>query len=196
MHILMLDNQNALKEGAVDTLCRLVTGEADSKRRLYSDEDDFIFEMKRAILLNGINAPADRGNVLDRCLAVELERVGETERRTEEEIWEDFRQEHPRLLGAVFDALSAALRIKPDISLPRKPRMADWAFYAAALYEGQGWGSDLFLRDWDEVVSRQNQATFEGSPVAQTIVAFMEENEEARSPSSITYSRTYPMPAG
>src|SRR5215210_262053 len=37
-YIVMFDNQNTIPEWAADTLCRLVTGEADSKRRLYTDE--------------------------------------------------------------------------------------------------------------------------------------------------------------
>ena len=34
------------------------------------------------------------------------------------------------------------------------------------------------MGDWDEVVKVQNQATLDGSPVAQTIIKFMEDKEE------------------
>ena len=44
-YIVMLDNQNTIPEWAADTLCRLVTGEADSKRRLYTDDEDLIIEL-------------------------------------------------------------------------------------------------------------------------------------------------------
>jgi hypothetical protein len=46
-YVVMLDNQNSLPEWAVDTLCRLVTGEADSKRKHYTNDEDFIYELKR-----------------------------------------------------------------------------------------------------------------------------------------------------
>jgi hypothetical protein len=85
-YLVMLDNQNTVPEWAADTLCRLVTGEADSKRRLYTDDEDVIVELRRAVLLNGINVPTDRGDVLDRSLVVELERIPDGERRTEEEL--------------------------------------------------------------------------------------------------------------
>ena len=81
-YLVMLDNQNTVPEWAADTLCRLVTGEADSKRRLYTDDEDVIIELRRAVLLNGINVPTDRGDVLDRSLVVELERIPDGERRT------------------------------------------------------------------------------------------------------------------
>src|SRR5215216_2998021 len=177
-YVVMLDNQNTIPEWASDTLCRLVTGEADSKRRLYTDDEDFIIELRRAALLNGINVPTDRGDVLDRSLVVELERIPDGERKTEEQIWELFAKEHPRLLGALFDTLSKAIALKPSIKLSRRPRLADWGEYAAAVYEVMGWGAEQFLRDWDEVVKVQNQATLDGSPVAQAVIKFMEGKDE------------------
>ena len=176
-YIVMLDNQNTIPEWAADTLCRLVTGEADSKRRLYTDDEDFIIELRRAALLNGINVPTDRGDVLDRSLVVELERIPDGERKTEEQIWELFAREHPRLLGALFDILSKAIALKPSLKLSRRPRLADWGEYAAAVYEVMGWGAETFLTDWDEIVKVQNRSTLDGSPVAQAIIKFMEDRE-------------------
>jgi hypothetical protein len=176
-YIVMLDNQNTIPEWAADTLCRLVTGEADSKRRLYTDDEDFIIELRRAALLNGINVPTDRGDVLDRSLVVELERIPDGVRKTEERIWELFAKEHPRLLGALFDMLSQAIALKPSIKLSRRPRLADWGEYAAAVYEVMGWGAEQFLSDWDEIVKVQNRSTLDGSPVAQAIIKFMEDRE-------------------
>jgi hypothetical protein len=177
-YIVMLDNQNTIPEWASDTLCRFVTGEADSKRRLYTDDEDVIIELRRAVILNGINVPTDRGDVLDRSLVVELERIPDGERKTEEELWERFASEHPKLLGALFDALSKALALKTSLKLSRRPRLADWGEYAAAVYEVMGWGAQTFLSDWDEVVKLQNQTALDGSPVAQTIIKFMDGKEE------------------
>jgi hypothetical protein len=177
-YVVMLDNQNSIPEWAADTLCRLVTGEADSKRRLYTDEEDVIIELRRATILNSINVPTERGDVLDRSLVVELERIPDGERKTEEELWERFQTEHPKVLGALFDTLSRAIALKPSIELSRRPRLADWGEYAASVYEVMGWGAETFLKDWDEVVRVQNQATLDGSPVAQAIIKFMEDKEE------------------
>jgi hypothetical protein len=183
-YIVMLDNQNTIPEWASDTLCRLVTGEADSKRRLYTDDEDFIIELRRAALLNGINVPTDRGDVLDRSLVVELERIPDGERKTEEQLWELFAREHARLLGSLFDTLSKAIALKPSIKLSRRPRLADWGEYAASVYEVMGWEAETFLKDWDEVVRTQNRATLDGSPVAQAIIKLMEEHEECSQTSS------------
>ena len=171
----MLDNLSALPDSAADTLCRLVTGEADSKRKLYTDDEDVIIELRRAVILNGINAPTDRGDVLDRSLVVELERIPDKERRTEEEMWAVFERGHPALLGAAFDTLAKTIARKLSLKLSRRPRLADWGEYAASAYEVMGWGAETFLSDWDEVVKVQNRATLDGSPVAQAVIRLMQE---------------------
>jgi hypothetical protein len=177
-YIVMLDNQNTIPEWAADILCRLVTGEADSKRRLYTDDEDVIIELRRAAILNGINVPTERGDVLDRSLVVELERIPDGNRKTEEQIWELFAREHPGLLGALFDVLSRTIALKPSLKLSRRPRLADWGEYAASVYEVMDWGAETFLSDWDEVVKVQNRSTLDGSPVAQAVIRFMEERGE------------------
>jgi hypothetical protein len=191
----MLDNQNTIPEWAADTLCRLVTGEADSKRRLYTDDEDVIVELRRVVLLNGINVPTDRGDVLDRSLVVELERIPDSERKTEEELWERFEAEHPKLLGALFSVLAEAIALKSSIKLSRRPRLADWGEYAASVYEVMGWGAEQFLEDWSEIVKVQNQATLDGSPVAQAIIKFMEDKDEYTATSSELHSKLKVMAA-
>src|SRR5919112_597016 len=183
-YVPMLDNLSTLPDSAADTLCRLVTGEADSKRKLYTDDEDVIIELRRAVILNGINAPTDRGDVLDRSLVVELERIPDAERRTEEEMWAAFEREAPRLLGAAFDILAKAMARKPSLRLSRRPRLADWGEYAAAVYEVMGWGAEAFLTDWDEVVKVQNRSTLDGSPVAQAVLRFMEDRSEYKGTST------------
>lgn len=189
----MLDNLSTLPDSASDSICRLVTGEADSKRKLYTDDEDVIIELRRAVILNGINIPTDRSDVLDRSLVVELERIPDAERRTEEELWERFEAGRPELLGALFGALSQAIALKPSLQLSRRPRLADWEEYAAAVYEAMGWGAEAFLEDWDEVVKAQNQATLDGSPVAQAIMKFVRDEGDFSGTSSELHNKLKPV---
>lgn len=52
-----------------------------------------------------------------------------------------------------------------------------------------GWGSETFLKDWDEVVKVQSQATLDGSPVAQAVIKFMEDEKEYTATSSELHSK-------
>jgi hypothetical protein len=176
-YILLLDNQNSLPEWFQDTLCRLVTGESDSKRVLYTDEEDLVWSMQRAVLLNGINPPTDRGDVQDRTLPIELERLDKRERIAEDDFWMQFSLKHPELLGALLDALAGALKERHTVKLAERPRLADWGLYAAALYESQGWSVQTFLEDWKGVEETQQQGTMDGSIVAQAVIFYMKDKE-------------------
>jgi len=176
-YILMLDNQNSLPEWFQDTLCRLVTGESDSKRVLYSDDEDLIWSMQRAVLLNGINPPSERGDVQDRTLPIELDRLDKRKRLPEDDFWMQFSLKHPELLGAVFDALAGALQERHTVDLAERPRLADWGLYAAALYKSQGWGVETFVEDWKGVEEAQQQGTLDGSIVAQAVILFMKDKD-------------------
>jgi hypothetical protein len=176
-YILMLDNQNSLPEWSQDTLCRLVTGESDSKRILYTDDEDLVWSMKRAVLLNGINSPSERGDVQDRTLPIELERIDTRKRLPEDDFWLQFALKHPELLGAVFDALAGALHERHTVKLEERPRLADWGLYAAALYQSQGWGVEQFVKDWEGVEKAQHQGTLDGSIVAQAVILYMKDKD-------------------
>ncbi|MBX6754519.1 MAG: hypothetical protein IRY86_09825 [Thermorudis peleae] len=180
----LFDNLGALPDWAIDTLCRAVTGEGDARRRLYTDEDDLAFEYKRALLLNGINVPADRPDFTDRLLPVELERIPDDRREEETAIWARLTAEQPRVLAALADILSAAIAQLPRVQLRRKPRLADWGRWAAAVYEALGWGVVQFERDWALIVEKQQAAAVEGSPVAQAVLRFMADRHRWRGTAS------------
>jgi hypothetical protein len=50
--------------------------------------------------------------------------------------------------------------------------------------EAEHKSAKLFLEDWEAVVKAQNQATLDGSPVAQAIIKFMEDKDEYSGKSS------------
>jgi hypothetical protein len=133
--------------------------------------------MQRAVLLNGINPPSDRGDVQDRTLPIELERLDKRKRLPEDDFWMQFSLKHPELLGAVFDALAGALRKRHTVQLDERPRLADWGLYAAALYESQGWGVGTFVEDWRGVEETQQQGTLDGSIVAQGVILYMQDQD-------------------
>ena len=181
--VLLLDNSGPLADWQADSICRLVTGEGDAKRRLYTDDDTVVIELRRALLLNGINPPSDRPDVLDRVLALELARIADTERLPERELWATAAREQGRWLGALCTLLARALALLPTLTFPTLPRLADWGEYAGAVYAAAGWeergcrGVALFLRDWGGNVAVQQQAAIDGSATGQTILALMERHE-------------------
>ena len=87
-----------------------MTGSGFSKRQLYTDDDDIIYSFKRCIGFNGINLGATKADLLDRGLIIHLEQIPEEKRRKIKDIWNDFNEIKPQLLGYIFDILVKVLK--------------------------------------------------------------------------------------
>jgi hypothetical protein len=121
------DNISTLQPWFSDASCRLSTGGGFSARELYTDSEEVLFDATRPQLFNGITDVATRPDLLDRALVVTLPPIPEEERRSEAELREEFEDARPRILAALFDAVSGALGTVESVRLEGMPRMADFA---------------------------------------------------------------------
>jgi hypothetical protein len=85
-----------------DALCRLATGGSFAVRRLYTDDEEVLFEASRPILLNGIEDGISRPDLGDRAIFLTLAPIAEMERRPEADLWREFETARPRILGACW----------------------------------------------------------------------------------------------
>ena len=136
-----------------------MTGSGDSKRELYTTDSEYAFKVKRPVIVNGINIPSDRADLLSRFVAIEVPAISSEERISEAEFCASFERDRSKLLGAYFDIVSGVLRNRKPVSW--RPRMSDWGELASALYEYMGWGRDMFKLDHDQVELKQHDAALE-----------------------------------
>ena len=167
------DNLDTISPEKSDMLCMAATGGSFSRRMLYTDEDEVIVSFKRCVVLNGINVVASRADLLDRAIVLELERISESDRKTEKEVWEDFELDMPIILGACFRTLSKAMEIQPTIGLDKLGRMADFTIWGYAIAEAVGIGGENFLEAYLKNQSRANEEAIFSNPLAASVVAFM-----------------------
>ena len=115
-----------------------------------------------------------RPDLADRGLFVSLRPIAEPQRRLERELWREFELARPRLLGALLDAVSLGLRMRPQMRVDRLPRMADFAFWAAAC-ETAVWPAGTFARA--HAVNRRAavEDAIEADPVAACLRELMAE---------------------
>ena len=168
--VIGLDNLSGVSGWLSDALCRLATGGGFGTRTLYQDDEETIFDAMRPGILTGIEEVANRSDLLDRCLILQLPVIPQDKRRTEEEFWGDFAQAHGRILGAVLHAVSVALRNLPSTRLELLPRMADFALWATAAESGLGLRSGEFLAAYAGNRDTANEAALESSPLAKYVV--------------------------
>jgi hypothetical protein len=131
-HVLAFDNISRLRPWLSDALCRLASGGGFAVRRLYTDQDEVLFDAARPVVLNGIEEVITRPDLADRSIFLTLPPVADARRQPERELWRQFELARPRILGALFDLVAHGLRTLPDIGVDRLPRMADFALWAAA----------------------------------------------------------------
>ena len=134
-----LDNVSAIPEWLSDAMCRAITGDGLPTRALYSDSDISVIHFRRVVALNGIDAGALRGDLAERLLPLELERIGTADRKTEQEMDAAFADAAPQLLGAVLDLVAKVLAELPKVNTQDLPRMADFARLLHALDAVTGW---------------------------------------------------------
>jgi hypothetical protein len=168
--VVTVDNVSHLTNGFSDDLCRLATGGGFSARTLYTDEDETIFEVRRAVIVNGVEEPATRGDLVDRSVLVEHLQIPEDRRIPEEEFNEDFERARPLILGALFDALSGAIDRSPTTRLERLPRMADAAKWVTAAEEALGWEPGTFMAAFHVNREDAQDIVIEGSLIGPAIL--------------------------
>jgi len=176
--VVALDNLSRVQPWLSDALCRLATGGGFATRELYTNDDEAIFDSQRPIELTGIEELATRGDLLDRSLVLQLPTMPDGERRTEAELWRAFDVARPRLLGALLDATSAAIRELPHVRLEALPRMADFATWAVAGELALGLAPGAFLRAYADNRAASNSLALESSPVAPALAMLLQAQPE------------------
>ncbi|MGW8542235.1 ATP-binding protein [Streptomyces albidoflavus] len=196
-----LDNLSYLSPDLSDAMCCIVTGAETVKRALYTDGDVVRARYRRPLLMTGIDVGVIRPDLAERLLPLRLERP--KVRRTEAELWAEYEEALPIVLGSLLD-LTVKVRAA-QAEIPTDLRMADFAHLCAQLDEATGFGAlSAYRRSLDDL----NDDVIEGDLLAQTVLqhaASIEPGRDQRMPSAewlATLSALYsgedcrPMPKG
>lgn len=172
------DNVHSIPPWISDLLCRAITGEGFSKRRLYSNSEDIIFKFRRIIGVDGLELAAESPDLLDRSIILELEPIPDTKRREEIEMWKVFNRMKGEILGSIFSTLVLTLGIYPEVKVDSLPRMADWARWGCAVAEALTFGKAQFLQSYGEAIKHQSLEALKANLLGETLLAFMLDNPE------------------
>jgi hypothetical protein len=175
--VVAYDNLSGIPQWLSDALCRLATGGGFSTRELYTDTEEVILDLTRPVILNGIDHLAERPDLADRAIILNLPHIEETARRDEAELYKAYERERPYILGALFTAVSVALARLPEVRLPRKPRMADFALWSAAAEPALGFQSGAFMNAYSGNRAEAVQETLDSDLVSAAIVVLMNDEQ-------------------
>lgn len=205
---LSFDNLSGIPPWLSDGFCRLSTGGGLSTRELYSDSDETILDAMRPQILNGIDSLVSRADLADRAILLDLPQIDDDARKPEKTLWQEFQAAQPGILGAVFNALSAALANFHKVKLAKLPRMADFATWVVAAETALPWTPGAFLAAYTRNRAAVVEHSLEGDVVAVAVRLLMENREswegqpsdllealEALVPESTKRSKSWPKAA-
>lgn len=168
-----LNNLSHLSAGMQDALCSLATGGGFAGRTLYTNADETLIEAKRPVVINGIVPLVTAQDLTDRVIHIDLPELSAY--RTESDVDADFEIDAPHIVGGLLDLFVRTLAALPGVSLPRPPRMADYAALGEAMHQHQGHPPgafvDLYQSNRRESVGR----SLDASPVACAVRSLVDE---------------------
>ncbi|MFE6868539.1 ATP-binding protein [Kitasatospora sp. NPDC057692] len=162
-----LDNLSHMTPDLSDAMCCIVTGAESVKRALFTDGDVHRSAYRRPLLLTGIDVGVIRPDLAERLLPLRLERP--KVRRTEAELWAEYAEVLPMVLGSLLD-LTVKVRAA-EAETPTDLRMADFAHLCAQLDAATGFGA---LAAYRTSLDDLNDDVIEGDLLAQTVLRHAE----------------------
>ena len=175
-YIVGLDNISKITKKWSDTFCRMVTGISFVARKLYTDSTTFSIRSHNSLIINGKNLMPTYDDLEDRCFCITLQKLDKTNRKSKEEINALFEQKRPKILGALLDAVSAALK-NTDYNKDIDARMLDTCrFIIKAADTGSlPFSDDDFIATIMKKRDEANSCEISSEPLANIIYAMVEE---------------------
>jgi nucleotide-binding universal stress UspA family protein len=177
--IVTADNLSSLPQWLSDAFCCLSTGAAMRTRKYYTDDEERIFSVSRPVIITSIADVVRASDLSDRGLVAQLAPIDKTKRRTEAELEAKYVEARPRILGALLDGLSRALKLLPDLRID-SPRMSDFAHLAEAFCRGLGYPEGAFLEALEDNSSNADDVVLAASMIAEPLVGLMRSHNEWR----------------
>jgi hypothetical protein len=143
--LLVFDNVSGMRGDLSDALCVLATGGGFATRRLYTDDELFVFNFCRPVVINGIADFVNRPDLLERSIPLRLSSIGEGTRKTEQEMLDEFRQILPGILAGLYGIVASALANPASTRAAVTLRMADCERWLAACEPFTGLAKGSFV---------------------------------------------------
>ena len=171
--VLAFDNLSRLSGERADDLCRIATGIATGKRRLYTDGEEHVIQTRNPVILNGIDTLAERPDLVSRTIVIELPAIPDIDRLPEREFWDRFEAARPRVLGAALDVVAAVLKNWDTTYAPNGARMADFVAHVTAAEDYLGWLEGSFADAYTSNQENSNQVALDSDPLSQALLDYM-----------------------
>jgi hypothetical protein len=161
-----------------DAYCTISTGGGHSGRKLYTNDEENIIDVKRPIICNSIPSVLTAQDVTDRAITLELPRIAYREESEINAAWDEAK---PSIFGGLLDLFVKTLAMMPKVTLVNPPRMADFTRLGEAMAQAQGNAPGTFDALYKANRSEGISRALEASPVAVAVMELVDEHAELSS---------------
>lgn len=177
-HVLSFDNLSNFPNWGSDSLCRLATGGSFSSRCLYKNGEEFVINRSCPMILNGLNSSIVKGDLASRSITIEMPQIPDANKISKEALWMKFNTIAPQILGALFTAISSALKIKDEIIIKNPPRMTDSVIWITAAENAIGQPQGTFQLAYEQNNIDKAGLVIEYNSVALAVISLVGEGRE------------------
>ena len=168
------NNLSYLDKSISDGLCTATEGGAESRRALFTDDDESSIPAKVPFILVAIDNVVTRGDLASRTLKTDLAAFPPgIERLADADFWVKFDDAAPVILGALLQALSEGHRRYDSLDRKGLPRLAAFAKFVIAC-ETAFWPAGTFAKAFEESTESAAGDVLEDDPIAAVLEKFME----------------------
>lgn len=171
--VLSFDNLSSIPQSLSDAFCRMSTGGGFATRRLYSDDEEKVFNFKRPVIINGISDLIGRHDFSDRAIFIGTELISSKDRLPEDVLRKRWQEDRPGIFGALCDAISTALRDYDKVQMEHYPRMADFSQWVCAAEKSLPWEEGVFTKAYSQNRADIVEIGLEADLVGSAVIAFM-----------------------
>jgi hypothetical protein len=144
-YVLSADNLTKLSADVQDLLCKVSTGTVATVRKYYSQSEALRLALHNPMLLPCINLCLTAPDALNRAIIAQIKRP--LAYRNDDELKAEFKAEQPKVTGAMYTLLAAALAKLPEVVGQRQwlDRLVDYLQLGEAVMQSAGHESGYFL---------------------------------------------------
>lgn len=172
--MLFHDNASGLSGDASDLMARSATGTVLSARKLYTQGDTFTAAVQVAFVVTALAPVITRGDARSRVVPISLQPPRHY--ASEDDVRREFAEQRPRILGALYTLLSAALARLDEVKGQRayKHRMVDYEQTGEAMFQALGRPVGWFGEVLEKLRQGEAATAAQEDPIASGLVSEMQ----------------------
>ncbi len=177
-YVINYNNLSRLSGDMQDAFCTLSTGGGYAARRLYTNDEESVYDVKRPVFINGISILVTQSDLLSRVVRIECPSFVDGSRISDGDMEAIFKKHAPKAMRFLLDTFCSALKLLPTIELDKAPRLMDFTKLGEAVAISLGYKPGHFSTIYASALKAAAIQSIEDEPVIEVLVRYIKKYME------------------